>query len=309
MALKNKIFLAIAVSTLLGMASAKAYIVPGQGGGFQQGPRDNNGPRPLPPQQPMPPAPPQQGGGYPPYPGNGGGYGPGNGGYNGQEQRTIQVRRRIMNENLPLLQLAGIDRRYDGYIVQSVTAFISGSAPRAQVSLVINGQQDASSFANRGAITLVPRYAAVLGQVRDITLSVMGGVDLDTVVITLQARQDGGGDHGPGWGREITLPIPVARRMLGADRLDITQYINVNQYRGYRITAVEIEAASLYQVAFLDLYINGFTQGQSIQIGNFVQRYSVYPQDAVIGQSAASIVIGNRGDLDVRGVTLRLSRR
>lgn len=307
MALKNKIFLAIAVSTLLGVVSAKAYIVPGAGGGIQpvpQGP-GNNGPRPLPPQQPpqqpQPPAPPQQGGGYPPYPGNGG--------YNGQEQRTIQVRRRIMNENLSLLQLAGIDRRYDGYTVQSITAFISGSAPRAQVSLVINGQQDSSSFANRGAVTLVPRYAAVLGQVRDITLSVMGGVDLDTVVITLQAQQNGGGGNGPGWGRDITLPLQISRRMQGADRVDLTQYINVNQYRGYTITAIEIEASSVYQVAFIDLFINGFTQGQAIQLSNFVQRYSVYPQNAVIGQSAASIVIGNRGDLDVRSVTLRLSRR
>ncbi len=336
MALKDKIFLAIAVSTLLGMASAKAYIVPGG----QPPPQGGIGPipQPLPPQQPNNPAPPppipppggNNGGGYNPYPGNGGnngggypgdgggynpypgqdnggGYGPGNGGYNNQEQRVIQVRRRIMNEQLPLLQLAGIDRRYDGYTIQSVVVYVSGSGPRSEVALVINNQRDTNAYSPRGAVTLIPRYQAVLGQVRSMQLSVAGGVDVDSIVLNLQPRS-GGGNGGGQWG-DISVPLSVARRMLGSDRLDITPYIDMYQYRGYRITAIEIEAAALYQVAFIDVLINSFGQGPSVQIGNYNQRYSVYPQDAVIGQSAASIVLSTRGDMDIRGVTLRLSRR
>ncbi|MDG0815130.1 hypothetical protein [Bdellovibrio svalbardensis] len=331
MALKNKIFLAIAVSTLLGMASAKAYIVPG-GTRPEPPPQGGIGPIPQPiPQQPNAPVPPpmplpgDDGGGYNPYPGNGGGYPPGNGGgygpgqggggYNDQEQRVIQVRRRIINEQLPLLQLAGIDRRYDGYTVQSIVVYVSGSGPRSDMSLVINGQRDASAVSPRGAVTLIPRYKAVLGrgQVNSIQLAISGGVDVDSIVLNLQPRNGGGyppGNGGGGnWGREITVPLSVARRMLGNDRLDISPYIDMYQYRGMRITAIEIEAAALYQVAFIDVLINSFGQGPSVQIGNYIQRYTVYPQDAVIGQSAASIVLSTRGDMDIRGVTLRLSRR
>lgn len=327
MALKNKIFLAIAVSTLLGMASAKAYIVPG-GARPEPPPQGGIGPIPQPGQQQPnrptpPPAPipvPGDNGGYNPYPGNGGnngggypgnggGYGPGNGGgYNNQEQRVIQVRRRIMNEQLPLLQLAGIDRRYDGYTVQSITVYSSGSGPRSEVALVINNQRDASAMSPRGAVTLIPRYQAVLGQVRTLQLAVSGGVDIDSIILNLQPR-NGGGHGGGNQGREISVPLSVARRMLGNDRLDITPYVDVYQYRGMRITAIEIEAAALYQVAFIDVLINSFGQGNSVQIGNYIQRYTVYPQDAVIGQSAASIVLSTRGDMDIRGVTLRLSRR
>ncbi|QDK39374.1 hypothetical protein [Bdellovibrio sp. NC01] len=314
MALKNKIFLAIALSTVLGMATAKAYIVPGGGG---QTPPPQGGIQPLPPQQPQQPVPPPipapgdnggyQGGGYP-----GGGYGPG---YptqpsNGQETRSIQVRRRIMNEQLPILRLANLDRGYNGYIVQSITVYASGSSPRSEVALIINGQRDANAYSPRGAVTLVPRYRAEIGQVRDIQLQVSGGVDLDSVVINIMAPNGGGypPGNGGGWGREITVPLSVARRMLGNDRLDISPYINMNQYRGMRITAIEIEAAALYQVGFIDVLINSFGQGQSLQIGNYVQRYTVVPQDAVIGQSAASIVLSTRGDMDIRGVTLRLRR-
>ncbi|HWU42690.1 MAG TPA: hypothetical protein VN132_04600, partial [Bdellovibrio sp.] len=203
-----------------------------------------------------------------------------------------------------------IDRRYDGYIVQSITAYVSGSGPRAQMSLIINGQYDASASVGRGAVNLYPRYQAVLGQVRDIQLSIDGGVDLDSVVLTLQQRDGWDHHHGGGdWDRDITVPLSIMRRMQGNDRLDITSYIDMNQFRGMRLSSIEIEANSLYQVAFIDVLINGFTQGQSLQIGNYVQRYSVFVRDAVIGQSAASIVISNRGDLDIRSVTLRLSRR
>lgn len=326
MALKNKILFALSLTTVMGMASAKAYIVPGER-------RPDMGPqgdyRPQPPQQPwqpVPPAPvpqprpqpqpepqpfPQPGnGGYNPYPGNGGGYGPGNGGgyNNGQEQRVVQVRRRIMSENLPLLQLAGIDRRYDGYTVQSITVYAGGSAPRSEVALIINGQRDASAISPRGPVTLTPFYRAVLGQVRDIQLAVNGGVDVDSVVITLQAREGGGG--GGGWGpREITVPLAVSRRMLGNDRLELTQYIDLNQYRGMRLTAIEVEANALYQVAMIDLLVNNYAQGPSLQVGNFGQRYVMATPDIVLGQGPLSIALGTRGDLDIRGVTLRLSRR
>lgn len=322
MALKNKIILAIALGTILEMASAQAYIVPGGPAPEQPTPiyqQPDNPYRPSPPPAPIPsPLP----GGY-----DGGGYGPnqGNNGYGNQEQRVIQVRRRMMNEQLSLLQLAGIDSRYDGYTIQSIVVYASGNAPNSQLVLIVNGQRDSSALAVRGAATITPRYQATLGQgqVRDLQLFVAGGADVDSVVLNLQANNNGGGynpghgggnhhgGHGGGgnFGREIMVPLSVARRMISNDQLDISQYIDMYQYNGMRITAIEIQAASVYQVALMDVLINGCAQGSTVQLNNYLQTYSVYPQNAVIGQTASNIVINTRGDMEIRGVTLRLSRR
>ena len=271
MALRSKLNTALALTLFFATISANAYIVPG-------GPR----PEPVrPAPAPMPPAPapipaplPPGNGGYNPYPGNGGGgYGPGNGGgYQGVERRDIRVMRRVVNETLPLLQLAGLGPRYQGYVVESVVLQARGSDRRTDVSLIINGQRDASVMSPAGVVTLSPRYRAELGQVRTLQLAVNGMVDLDSVTLNLRAPNNGGG--GGGWG-ELQVPLQVSRRMAGNDRLDLTQYIDINRYRGMRIVAIEIEANSVYQVAFLDVQINSFNQGQSLQIGNYVQRYTV----------------------------------
>lgn len=161
----------------------------GNFGGNHGGPMPYPRPYPAPAPTPHPyPAPSPYPSPYPtpaPYPGNGGGYGPGQGGYRGQEQRIIQVRRRIFAEQMPLFMLAGIDNRYFGYVVQSVTVNTIGSAPGSQVALIVNGQREQSYFTATGSIYLLPRYQAVIGQVRDIQLSVMGLVDVESVVITL----------------------------------------------------------------------------------------------------------------------------
>jgi hypothetical protein len=140
----------------------------GNGGGWQPGP--------VPP-PPPPPNYPGNGGYNPnPNPGHGGGY---------QEQRMVQIQRRVFNENIPLFLLAGIDGRYNGYTVQSVMVYVGRSAPGSQVSLIINGHFEPGAYSPMGPITLMPRFPAVIGQVHDIQLSVAGMADIQYVVINL----------------------------------------------------------------------------------------------------------------------------
>ncbi len=144
------------------------------GGGWQ--------PAPVPPPPPNYPG----NGGYNPNPGGGGGYNP-NPGHGGgyQDQRVVQIQRRVYNENIPLFLLAGIDGRYNGYTVQSVMVYVLGSAPGSQVSLIINGHFEPGAYSPMGPITLMPRFPAVIGQVHDIQLSVAGMADIQYVVINL----------------------------------------------------------------------------------------------------------------------------
>ncbi|WP_295902181.1 hypothetical protein [uncultured Bdellovibrio sp.] len=297
MTLKNSLLIAFAAITLTSI-SAGAYIVPG-------------GPRPA------EPAPyPDDGGFQPgnPFPGqddfgNGGIGGIGNGGFqNGrQEQKIIYLNRRVSNETLALRQLAGIGENYRGYTIQSVIVDVRRSGPQAEVSLLADGREEDTAYSPQGAVQLVPRYRAVIGEdVRSLQLSVRGNAEIASITINLL---DNDRVERPGRpGRGIDVPLYVSRRMYGNDRLDLTQYIDMYRYRGYRIQEIVIEATPVYNTALIDLVINGFNQGQTLQVDRYNSRQTVRPQNAVLGQGADSIVLYTRGDLDVRQVTLRLSR-
>ncbi|WP_374029384.1 hypothetical protein [Bdellovibrio bacteriovorus] len=288
MTLKNSILAAFAAITLTSLA-AEAYIIPG-----------DRGPAPIPrPEEPLPP-----------YPGDDFGNGSGR-----QEQKVIYLSRRVSNETLALRQLAGIGENYRGYTVESVIIEIRGAGPRSELALLTDGRVEESVYAPQRTVLLRPQYRAVIGEdFRSLQLDVRGVVDIQSVTINL--RDDGGGRPGrpdrpgrpgrPDRGEDV--PLYVSTRLYGNDRLDLTQYIDMYRYRGYKIQAIEIDASAVYNVALLDVLINGFNQTPTIQVSPYGQRYTVRPQNNVLGQGADSIVLISRGDLDIRGVTLRLSR-
>ena len=281
MTLKRSLLLSFVAITLFA-AAAEAYIVPGA-------------PRP---DAPYPT--PDVGPGFPGDFGNGGGYGR-------QESKVIYLNRRVNNETLQLRQLAGIGENYRGYEVESVEAQFRSSGYNTEVALLTDGRMNESVYSPQGAVLLRPRYRAVLGEdIRTLQLEIRGNAQIESVTVNLRERS-----YQPPTnpGRTIDVPLYVNRRLYGNDRLDLGMYLDVNRYRGYRIQAIEIEANAVYNVAMMDLLINGFNQGQTLQVDRYSRRQSVYPQNAVIGQSASSIVLYTRGDLDVRAVTLKLTRR
>ncbi|MFM6930041.1 MAG: hypothetical protein ACKOX6_16335 [Bdellovibrio sp.] len=298
MALKHLVFAMISLSTVFGPAMADEFRPHGGGRGDHRG---GGGPRPLPPDNGGPiPAPP--GGNYPNQPG----YPPGGGYQNPVDRKTIQVQRRVVNERLPLLGLAGLGRRYDGYTVESVEVSTRGAGPRTNIGLFINGTLDNWTASPRGIVRLAPKRSLVLGRnIASVDLDVNGMADIDWIVINLRGSDYGGG-YPPGGQQRVTVPLNVARRMLGNDRLDLTAYINLNQYRGYRIELIEFEAASLMNVSFLDVVINNMQQGPRVQVGSWIQRYAVNPQNAELNQ-IRDLSFYTYGNMDIRRVTLYLA--
>lgn len=284
MTLKNTVLIAFAAITLTAL-SAGAYIVPGQ-------PRPQE-PLPYPGEGPITPLP---GDDF----GNGAGYGR-------QEQKIIYINRRVSNETLALRQLAGIGENYRGYTVESVIVEVRRSGPQAEVSLLSDGREEDTAYSPQGPVQLRPRYRAVIGEdIRTLQLAVRGNAQIESITINLIDNDRIGRPDRPG--RGLDVPLYVSRRLYGNDRLDLTQYIDMYRYRGYRVLEIVIEATPVYNTALIDVIINGFNQGPSLQVDRYNSRQTVRPQNAVLGQGADSIVLYTRGDLDIRAVTLRLAR-
>jgi hypothetical protein len=112
----------------------------------------------------------------------------------------------------------------------------------------------------------------------------------------------------PGYG-DVTLPINIGRRLIGNSQFDITPYIDMRNYRGYRIVSIDITANAAYNASILDLLINSFSAGQ-ISLDSMTRTYSIIPRNqAIIGSGADNLMVVVRGDTNLQSVVLRLSSR
>ncbi|MGZ3770289.1 MAG: hypothetical protein ACXWQ7_14100 [Bdellovibrio sp.] len=233
------------------------------------------------------------------------------GGYLGrQEQKIIYVGRRICNETLDLRRLADIDQNYSGYNVESVVVEVNFGDDNSQLSLLVDERVVDTARSSQGTVMLQPPYSSVLDRdIRNLQVDIRGEMQIQSVTINLRANDRYDRPDRPDRPDQgMDIPLYVNRRLLGNDRLDLTQYIDVNQYRGFRIQQIVIDATPVYNTALIDVLINGFTQGQTLQVDRSSYSQIVRPNNAVLGQGADSIVLYTRGDLDIRNITLRLSR-
>lgn len=254
-----------------------------------------------------------RGPGFGPGPGPHPGYGgPGRGGWT--EQKSVTIQRRVVNEELALRQLIGLGPNFEGYIVESVVVDVLGGDPRGQMNLMINGYSEDLSVAPRGFVTLFPRRGLELGRdINTLRLRVHGWMDIRSITVNLRQGRGGGG-HGGGGGvrppdvREIVVPVNVYQSLYGGARIDVAQYINLAQYRGMRIQAIDVEASARFQGTALDVFINGYIQN-TLSISPYQQIHTIFPAgNAVIGYGADSIMLGARGELQIQRVFLRLMR-
>jgi hypothetical protein len=227
------------------------------------------------------------------------------------EQRRIPIYRLLANETLSLRQIAGIDRRFDGYVVESVVVQVRRSSLGAQMRLLLDGRPSASSNFINGEVYLTPFSRAKLGRdFFDMHLDVRGWAEVDSITINL--RQGRGPIRpAPGNGRyepALDIPISIYRRTYGHDRIDLSPYLNLQQYRGHQISSIEIEATPVYNSGLIDVMINGFSQEPTLRFDRWNARQEIYPTSAVIGYGAESIVLYTNGELDVKRITLRLTR-
>lgn len=293
--------------------AAEAYLVPGPPGGGHGGGGLVPGQPGRPGHPVRPPRPPRPDDGYPsnPYPTNpypDDGYPndpyPGQPDY-GTEIKRIYIGRNIVNETLPLRQLAGIGSRYNGWEVVAVRARTQiTSSGRTVAQLVSDGRVVATQVNPGYQIDLQPQYRLILGETAGtLQLGIGGGTFIDTIEIEL--RQDGGYNPPPSYGQNIE--INIYRSVYGDDRIDLTHYVDLQRYRGRVVEQVLVTATARYNSSFISLLINGFNKGQAHFSGGYPQTATFWMnQQLVIGQGADSLVLYTQGDMSVERVTIVL---
>lgn len=113
---------------------------------------------------------------------------------------------------------------------------------------------------------------------------------------------------GPDYGT-FSVPVYVDRYMYSNERIDIGQYVNMYQYYGYRLVAIDFPANARYNTALIDVLINGFQVAPTINLNAYRNNFRIFPnQSTYIGSGADSIIIYGSGDLYIGNVVLQLSR-
>lgn len=273
----------------------------GPGGGSHQG--NGHGPRPPqhPPYDPSYPTDPT----YPTYPSEPS--------YGYREVKQIYVGRTVRNERLPLRQLAGLDSRYNGWEVVSVRAQTRPNSPSTTIAQLVSGGRIVAEQRNPGyQLFLAPQSRLILGvTANDLQLTISGSTIIDVLeieVINTQGGGNGGYEPNP-YPQSDRIDINIYRSTIGNDRVDLTSYIDMYQYRGMRIESVEIRARADYNVAIAELMINSFRLGTVQFSGGYTQPQTIFlNQRPVLGQGADSIILNTRGNMTIESVVLHLSR-
>ncbi len=251
--------------------------------------------------------------------------------YGQRETRSIFVQRNVTNERINIRALAGLDRNYQGYEILAIRGNVRSMYPgRAIVQLMADGRIIATQLNPNGQIYLTPQIRAILGSnVRVLELLVNGSIYIEELEVDLMAPNQGPPPplpptyppyppqppyppeppiypNPPGQNQQ-SVTLNINRSLYGNDRIDLTQYIDLQSYLGYTVDEVVIEGSA--SNAAISLLVNGNNSGQANFSGNYSESQSIWlSARPVIGRGADSLVLYSSGQINVERVTLILSR-
>lgn len=251
------------------------------------------------------------------------------------EVKSVYIGRSVRNEVLDLRRLAGLGVHYRGYEIVSVRARTRPDSPyTTTVQLLADGRNVATQVNPGKRIKLIPTQRVVLGSTRELEMYISGSTFIEEIAIEIREtghhqpqppqypdypnypgqpheplppHYPGQPPHNPGYGQQ-RLDLHISRSTYSNDRINLGDYFNEHQYRGYRIEQVIVHAQAQNNVALADLLLNGFNSG-TLQFDRYSTQQSLYLHNRPdIGGAANSIVLYTRGNMYVQRVTLVLSR-
>ncbi|MFP5518780.1 MAG: hypothetical protein ACLGGX_02665 [Bdellovibrionia bacterium] len=230
------------------------------------------------------------------------------------EEKSVFIGRRLVNEELALRQLLQLnDRDFGGREVEEVRVSVRQGGPRAMLRLMINGIEEDRADLYSSVISLRVRGPKKLGQeINTLRVRVDGQVFVDSVTVVLRQDRFGRPDR-PGrpgeFDRVETVNLNVRARLFGNSRVDLMRAIDMHRYHGYRILSIDIDAAALNRAALLDVTMNGRAISPTETVTNAYRLIRFVPQNAVLGLDVRGLELITRGDIDIYGINMVISRR
>ncbi len=195
--------------------------------------------------------------------------------------------------------------RYNSdYTVDSIVVRTDGST-QSTLRLWVNNQVEDEVRWPSSLVSLYPRYDLRLGmEMQNLFLQVEGSTFIRQIEVRLR-RVGFSGDYS-----QFHVPIVLDQDMYDYDLVTLNDWAELDQYRGYRLIAVEVEADAFYGAVKLSLLAEESIAGEVFITGEN-SNVTIFP--------SSSVIIGDRSDrisvmatggvaLSLHQVTLRVSR-
>ncbi len=210
----------------------------------------------------------------------------------------------VSNQYLDLIQMLSLYRYDSDYTVESVVVRTDGS-DQSIMRLWVNNQVEDEVRWPSSLVSLYPRYDLRLGlEMQNLFLQIEGSSYIQQIEVRLR-RVGYSGEY-----NQFHLPILIDEDLYDDDSVTINDWIDLSQYRGYRLIAVEVEADAYYEAEKISLIVDDSISGEAYVIGEEA-RVTIFPSSSVVLGSQSdpiSLMANGGGVLGLKNVTLRLSR-
>jgi hypothetical protein len=202
--------------------------------------------------------------------------------------------------------MAGIDAYQDnGAVIDSVEIFAQPGAPQAETSLNVDGYIVANQPYPNSHMVLYPNRQLVVGQnFNQMSLGLHGILYIDHITVNLRI----GGYYPPPpppYG-DVVVNGSVNQAFYGNVTLDLLRYVNLYNYRGYRIESVTIHGRNLDSRGSARLLVNGIVAGRVnlSYSGDQIQM----PINVSVGQNLQSLELQVVAAAEIDGIEINLTQ-
>lgn len=223
------------------------------------------------------------------------------------DRREVVLNSYYRDQSLDIARLVGIGGR--DTIIDSVEVRVyTDSNAYGTLSLYADGRVVAQDNYPSVYTRLVPYPAIDFNYVRQALLSIRGKLYIERVVVNFHRQNYNPPNPYPPGGNQIVLTGYINRAFYAPARVELTNLVNLNSYRGYQISAVTVNGRSLHNIGTASLMINGTIEGR-INLPSYTTGQTLYPRGAyIVGNNVNSVILLLEGTSEINTVQIRLTR-
>ncbi len=109
--------------------------------------------------------------------------------------------------------------------------------------------------------------------------------------------------------QSLQLPLKIERYTSVMSEVNVRPYIkNLDDYLGFQLTAIQIEAGALVESATLDVFVNNILQKKNLELGPYASSFLILlDRDYFMGEGAEEIKFLISKPVYVKNVVLILT--